>query len=47
MAKIKINKLPEGYVVRDGKVVKAFYHGGSNLHAWYGWNANTCSNFYN
>ena len=30
MAKIKINKLPEGYVVRDGKVVKAFYHGGSN-----------------
>ena len=29
MAKIKINKLPEGYVVRDGKVVKAFYHGGS------------------
>jgi hypothetical protein len=30
MAKIKINKLPEGYIVRDGKVVKAFYHGGSN-----------------
>ena len=29
MAKVKINKLPEGYEIRDGKVVKSMAHGGS------------------
>ena len=28
MAKVKINKLPEGYEVKDGKIVKSMAHGG-------------------
>lgn len=29
MPKIKIDKLPEGFIIRDGKVVKGMVHGGS------------------